>query len=70
MTIQQNRSGSEASRSPRKHQPRGFMDWLFGRTPPAPAKASPNDYLGDIVDGDFSSPSAHHHHNHHRGKES
>jgi hypothetical protein len=45
------------------------MDWLFGRPPPGPSKTSPNDHLGDIVDGDFSSPSAHHHHNHHRGKE-
>lgn len=48
---------------------RTFMDWLFGRPPPGPSKTSPNDHLGDIVDGDFSSPSAHHHHNHHRGKE-
>jgi hypothetical protein len=38
------------------------MDWLFGRTPPPPSKASSNLYLGDIVDGDFSSPSVHHHH--------
>jgi hypothetical protein len=38
------------------------MDWLFGRTPPPPDKASSNLYLGDIVDGDFSSPSARHHH--------
>jgi len=45
------------------------MDWLFGRKPAPPQKASSNDYLGDIVDGDFSSPSAHHHHNHHRGKQ-
>ncbi|MBD3818044.1 Uncharacterised protein [Brevundimonas diminuta] len=41
---------------------RGLMDWLFGRTPPPPSKASSNLYLGDIVDGDFSSPSVHHHH--------
>lgn len=48
------------------HRPRGFMDWLFGRRPTPPNKHSPNDYIGDTVDGDFSSPSAHHHHNHHR----
>lgn len=47
--------------SPRTRK-RGFMDWLFGRAPQPPSKASPNLYLGDIVDGDFSSPSAHHHH--------
>lgn len=51
-------------------RPRNFMDWLFGRRHAAPEKNSPNDYIGDIVDGDFSSPSAHHHHHHHRGKES
>ena len=48
---------------------RRFMDWLFGRTPVPPNQHSSNDYIGDIVDGDFSSPSAHHHHNHHRGKQ-
>lgn len=48
---------------------RSFMDWLFGRKPTPPHKASSNDYIGDTVDGDFSSPSAHHHHNHHRGKQ-
>jgi len=38
------------------------MDWLFGRPPAPPSKSSTNLYLGDIVDGDFSSPSVHHHH--------
>lgn len=49
--------------SPRPH---GFMDWLFGRRPAPPNRHSSNDYIGDTVDGDFSSPSAHHNHNHHR----
>ncbi|MBN9481555.1 MAG: hypothetical protein J0I52_15065 [Bordetella sp.] len=50
-------------------QKRGLMDWLFGRTPPPPAKSSSNLYLGDIVDGDFSSPSVHHHHRRPPGEE-
>ncbi len=50
--------------SPQSPRPakRGLMDWLFGRPPAPPKKSSTNLYLGDIVDGDFSSPSVHHHH--------